>query len=159
MAKLDQRAAPGLPPHIQNQLNFVCILAFLGGHGPLMAIGLIFSCLLNTWQSGPGINAWADEHLGGVDLVISQIKKEEQILCTLEHQHLLAYDARWKKSENLKVPKECQEHGKLGENLELIEYRSESLASPEKKTAWNHKVDINLKGLPAFTLFVRADAN
>lgn len=123
----------------------------------MMTIGLIFSFLLNTWQSVPGVNTWADEHLGGVDVVLSEIKKEEQILCTLEHQHLLAYDARWKKSENLKIPKECQEHGKVSESLELIEYRSESLASPEKKTAWNHKVDINLKGHPAFTLFVRAD--
>lgn len=95
--------------------------------------------------------------MGGVDVVISEIKKEEQILCSLEHNQLLSYDARWKKNENLKIPKECKEHDKGAESYELIEYRSESLASPEKKTAWNHKVEVRLKGHPAFTLFVRAD--
>lgn len=122
-----------------------------------MAIDLIFSFLLNTWQSFPGINSWADEHMGGVDVIISEIKKEEQILCSLEHNQLLAYDARWKKSEKLKIPKECQDPNTGAESYDLIEYRSESLTSPEKKTAWNHKVDVSLKGHPAFTLYVRAD--
>ena len=121
-----------------------------------MALDLIFSFLLNTWQSFPGTNSWAEEHLQGVDIV-AEIKKEEQILCSLERQRLLAYDARWKKRDQLEIPKECQDLLKHRGALQEVEFRSQSLASPEKKSAWNHRIDVKTKEGTPFTLFVRYD--
>lgn len=121
-----------------------------------MALDLIFSFLLNTWQSFPGVNTWAEEHLNGVDIV-AEIKREEQILCSLERQRLLSYDARWKKRARLEMPKECQDRLKHQEALQEVEFRSQSLTSPEKKSAWNHRIDVKAKDVAPFALFVRYD--
>lgn len=117
---------------------------------------LVFSFLLNTWKGFPEVDSWAGEHLGGMESLIAELAREEQILCSLERHRLLSYDSQWKKEANLKIPKECAKQSEK-RSLGTVEFRSETVPLNHDLASWDHKVEIRLKGEMPFSLYTRLD--
>ncbi|MEN0057890.1 MAG: hypothetical protein AAGB31_03575 [Bdellovibrio sp.] len=118
---------------------------------------MVFSFLVNTWQGLPEVKQWAQEHIGASDVLLTKLKREEQILCALEKQRFLAYDGQWKKREYLRVPQACRLPADKNAGFDHVEFRSQTLPPHHAQASWDQKVDVRVRGLYEFTLFTRQD--
>ncbi|KYG66947.1 hypothetical protein AZI86_07950 [Bdellovibrio bacteriovorus] len=122
-------------------------------------IELVFSFILSTWGGLTVVQEWADDHIGGFQVLTDRIHKEEQILCALERQGMLVYDGQWKEKTQLPIPASCLKDTtpQIANPIPTISFRSETLASVPNQSSWDQRIDIRLKDEEQYSLFFRQD--